>query len=251
MSPTTRQAVLTALDVLGYERPTQLRGERARLVGLVLPELQNPIFPAFAEVVGGRARPARVHAGALHPDRRRHHRSGVRRAAARPAGVGRGVRRRPVRPGAGAATATTSARRAQPAGGAHQRRRRWHRLPAGVVRRRHGHRAGLRHLDALGHRGSASLLGPRRPRAVATASWPPPCRPRPSRHRAPASARRAGDVLARGRPGRRRPAGRHRGHRRCICASDPLALGAIRAVRRAGPAACPATSRWSGSTTRR
>ena len=49
----TRQAVLTALDVLGYERPTQLRGERARLVGLVLPELQNPIFPAVADVVGG------------------------------------------------------------------------------------------------------------------------------------------------------------------------------------------------------
>lgn len=49
----TRQAVLTALDVLGYERPTKLRGERARLVGLVLPELSNPIFPAFAEVVGG------------------------------------------------------------------------------------------------------------------------------------------------------------------------------------------------------
>jgi DNA-binding LacI/PurR family transcriptional regulator len=45
--------VLTALDVLGYERPVKLRGERARLVGLVLPELQNPIFPAFAEVVGG------------------------------------------------------------------------------------------------------------------------------------------------------------------------------------------------------
>ena len=45
--------MLTALDVLGYERPTQLRGERARLVGLVLPELQNPIFPAFADVVGG------------------------------------------------------------------------------------------------------------------------------------------------------------------------------------------------------
>ncbi|MDX6312752.1 MAG: hypothetical protein QOF44_2216 [Streptomyces sp.] len=53
VSEGTRQAVLTALDVLGYERPTQLRGERARLVGLVLPELQNPIFPAFADVVGG------------------------------------------------------------------------------------------------------------------------------------------------------------------------------------------------------
>jgi DNA-binding LacI/PurR family transcriptional regulator len=53
VSDTTRQAVLTALDVLGYERPTQLRGVRARLVGLVLPELQNPIFPALAEGVGG------------------------------------------------------------------------------------------------------------------------------------------------------------------------------------------------------
>ncbi|MFC5287847.1 LacI family DNA-binding transcriptional regulator [Actinokineospora guangxiensis] len=52
VSEVTRSAVLTALDVLGYERPTQLRGERARLVGLVLPELQNPIFPAFADVVG-------------------------------------------------------------------------------------------------------------------------------------------------------------------------------------------------------
>jgi DNA-binding LacI/PurR family transcriptional regulator len=53
VSESTRQAVLTALDVLGYERPTKLRGERARLVGLVMPELQNPIFPAFAEVVSG------------------------------------------------------------------------------------------------------------------------------------------------------------------------------------------------------
>jgi DNA-binding LacI/PurR family transcriptional regulator len=53
VSASTREAVLAALDVLGYERPTQLRGERARLIGLVLPELQNPIFPALAEVVGG------------------------------------------------------------------------------------------------------------------------------------------------------------------------------------------------------
>src|SRR5690554_5000813 len=53
VSEATRQTVLTALDVLGYERPTKLRGEKARLVGLVLPELANPIFPAFAEVVGG------------------------------------------------------------------------------------------------------------------------------------------------------------------------------------------------------
>jgi DNA-binding LacI/PurR family transcriptional regulator len=53
VSESTRESVLTALDVLGYERPTQLRRGRARLIGLVLPELQNPIFPALAEVVGG------------------------------------------------------------------------------------------------------------------------------------------------------------------------------------------------------
>src|SRR5215470_14879074 len=53
ISDATRAAVLTALDVLGYDRPAKLRGERARLVGLILPELQNPIFPAFAEVAAG------------------------------------------------------------------------------------------------------------------------------------------------------------------------------------------------------
>ncbi|MGH8869552.1 MAG: LacI family DNA-binding transcriptional regulator [Actinomycetes bacterium] len=47
----TRQAVLTALDVLGYERPERLRVRRAGLVGLVLPEMDNPIFPAFAQVI--------------------------------------------------------------------------------------------------------------------------------------------------------------------------------------------------------
>jgi alanine racemase len=47
----TRQAVLTALDVLGYERPARLRKHSAGLVGLVVPELENPIFPMFAQVV--------------------------------------------------------------------------------------------------------------------------------------------------------------------------------------------------------
>jgi len=47
----TRQSVLTALDVLGYERPSRLRQHSAGLVGLVLPELDNPVFPAFAQAV--------------------------------------------------------------------------------------------------------------------------------------------------------------------------------------------------------
>src|SRR5258708_14432110 len=53
ISDATRAAVLTALDVIGYERPTQLRGRQPRMVGLVVPELQTPICPALAEVVGG------------------------------------------------------------------------------------------------------------------------------------------------------------------------------------------------------
>jgi DNA-binding LacI/PurR family transcriptional regulator len=47
----TRQAVLTALDVLRYERPSRLRAQPAGLVGLIVPELDNPVFSAFVQVV--------------------------------------------------------------------------------------------------------------------------------------------------------------------------------------------------------
>lgn len=47
----TLQQVLTALDVLGYERPAALRSTSVGLVGLVVPELVNPIFPAFAQAI--------------------------------------------------------------------------------------------------------------------------------------------------------------------------------------------------------
>lgn len=51
VAASTRQAVLTALDVLGYERPSKLRRSSAGLIGLVLPELTNPVFPMFAQVI--------------------------------------------------------------------------------------------------------------------------------------------------------------------------------------------------------
>ena len=51
VSTETRQAVLTALDVLGYQRPERLRKRSNGLVGLVVPELANPIFPAFAQLI--------------------------------------------------------------------------------------------------------------------------------------------------------------------------------------------------------
>jgi DNA-binding LacI/PurR family transcriptional regulator len=47
----TREAVLTSLDILGYDRPSRLRRKTADLVGLIVPELTNPIFPAFAQII--------------------------------------------------------------------------------------------------------------------------------------------------------------------------------------------------------
>jgi LacI family transcriptional regulator, repressor for deo operon, udp, cdd, tsx, nupC, and nupG len=54
VSGETRQAVLDALDVLGYERPEKLQPRAARLVGLIVPELTNPVFPEFAQHIESR-----------------------------------------------------------------------------------------------------------------------------------------------------------------------------------------------------
>ncbi|GLW13666.1 HTH-type transcriptional regulator MalR [Streptomyces sp. NBRC 13847] len=51
VAASTRQRVLAALDVLGHARPVRLRRRSAGLVGLVIPELTNPIFPAFAQII--------------------------------------------------------------------------------------------------------------------------------------------------------------------------------------------------------
>ncbi|PKH39629.1 LacI family DNA-binding transcriptional regulator [Nocardioides alpinus] len=48
VSPQARRQVLTAIDVLGYDRPARLRPRVGGLVGLVLPELENPFFPRLA-----------------------------------------------------------------------------------------------------------------------------------------------------------------------------------------------------------
>lgn len=47
----TRRQVLVALDVLGYERPEALHQTSRGLVGLIVPELSNPIFPMFAQEI--------------------------------------------------------------------------------------------------------------------------------------------------------------------------------------------------------
>ena len=49
VSDRTRSDVLLALDLLGYQAPLKLRRRPGGVVGLVVPELRNPVFPAFAE----------------------------------------------------------------------------------------------------------------------------------------------------------------------------------------------------------
>lgn len=51
VSPQMRRAVLTAIDVLGFERPRGLRPRSSGLIGLILPTMENPIYPLFAQVV--------------------------------------------------------------------------------------------------------------------------------------------------------------------------------------------------------
>ena len=51
VSGATRQSVLAALDLLGYERPASLTTKSVGLVGLVVPELTNPVFPAFVDAI--------------------------------------------------------------------------------------------------------------------------------------------------------------------------------------------------------
>ena len=51
VSSPTRQCVLTALDVLGYQRPTHLKPVTTGLVGLIVPELTNPVFANHAQAL--------------------------------------------------------------------------------------------------------------------------------------------------------------------------------------------------------
>jgi DNA-binding LacI/PurR family transcriptional regulator len=51
VSREVRQAVLAAMDDLGYERPDRARSATRGRVGIIVPDLTNPIFPAIAQAV--------------------------------------------------------------------------------------------------------------------------------------------------------------------------------------------------------
>ena len=205
--------MLTALDVLGYERPTQLRGERARLVGLVLPELQNPIFPALADVIGDAlaqhgltpllcTRTAGGVSEAEYVDLLLQHRvSGVVFAGGLYAHGRRAARPLPAAVGAAAA------------GGADQRRHRAPRLPAGVLRRRGRGGAGRRAPALARARADRDGAGHVGPRAVPAQAGVVPGGAGGAGRTSVRRRHRARAVLHRGRPGRRGQADRPRHHR--------------------------------------
>ena len=47
----TRRRVLDAAELLGYARPATLQARRVGLIGVVIAELGNPIFPVFAQAI--------------------------------------------------------------------------------------------------------------------------------------------------------------------------------------------------------
>ncbi|WP_026460809.1 LacI family DNA-binding transcriptional regulator [Schaalia suimastitidis] len=51
VSDDTRHRVLVAIDSLGYERPSHERAHGSRTVGIIVPELTNPVFAAFTHAM--------------------------------------------------------------------------------------------------------------------------------------------------------------------------------------------------------
>jgi LacI family transcriptional regulator, repressor for deo operon, udp, cdd, tsx, nupC, and nupG len=54
VAPATRRKVLQALRATGYAPRGPERDQRSPLVGMIVPELDNPVFPAFAQAIESR-----------------------------------------------------------------------------------------------------------------------------------------------------------------------------------------------------
>ena len=211
MAEATRDAVLTALDLLGGERPARLRQRRLGPDRPHHPRAGEPGLPDVRPGHRARADPGRLHHRALHPVAGRHDRGRLHRAAARPGHLRHHLRLRPARRHLGRARPLRQAGR-----------------PAATDR--HGQRGGARcgrSVHLLRRRGGGRAGGgaPRSRSATAASGWPSgrsgssrPSRKADGFRRAMRQIRRrarrgALALLGRGRPGRGRPAARRRGDR--------------------------------------
>ncbi len=232
IAPETRDAVLTALDVFGFERPGPLPRRDGRPGR---PGRARPAEPDLPDVRRGRlVAPGQAgsHAGALHPHRRRRLRGALHRL----------LLKHEV---AGILFIAASYADAGPELGRELRERR---VPIVLINaaddnagRRHRRvddgaavDQAFAHLTSLGHERIGLVLGPvgHVPSARKLAAFKAQQERRAPR-RELAKPDRAHRLLDRGRLRRGGPAA-GRAVTAIVCASDALALGAIRAVRRAG-----------------
>lgn len=51
VSEENRRAILRTMELLGYERPERMRTRSTGMVGLIVPELTNPVFPLIAQTI--------------------------------------------------------------------------------------------------------------------------------------------------------------------------------------------------------
>jgi LacI family transcriptional regulator, repressor for deo operon, udp, cdd, tsx, nupC, and nupG len=51
VSEENRRAILRTMEMLGYERPERMRTRNTGIVGLIVPELTNPVFPLIAQTI--------------------------------------------------------------------------------------------------------------------------------------------------------------------------------------------------------
>ena len=236
----TRQAVLTALDVLGYERPARLRQRSAGLVGLIVPELENPIFPAFAQVIeSALARQGYTPVLCTQTPGRRRTRTSTRRCCSSAASPGIIFVSRPARrhhhrprplPGAAPPRAcrscsSTATREGIDAPFISQRRR----APSMEL--------AVAHLVELGHTRIGLAVGPERfaPALRKIAGFREAMRRRLGlRGRRAAGSSRTLFSVEGGQAAA--AALLERGATAVVCGSDLMALGAIRAARAPGPA---------------
>ncbi|MEU2655786.1 LacI family DNA-binding transcriptional regulator [Streptomyces sp. NPDC007325] len=233
ISEATRTTVLTALEALGYERPTLLRDSGPRFVGLVLPDLRNPVYGTLAELLAsglaqrgltpvlcGRTEPGMSEAEQVERLVRRQV-SGVVCAGGRYAEADASHQHYRLLAERGIPCVLVNAA----VGGLG--------FPGVTCDDTLAAERAWRHLTSLGHERIGLLLGPadhvpslRKLRAAAEAAEAASI-PLPGRHVAhtrfsfEAGQAAAGRLLAQGLTG-------------LICASDPLALGAVRAARRRG-----------------
>jgi LacI family transcriptional regulator, repressor for deo operon, udp, cdd, tsx, nupC, and nupG len=233
VAESTRRDVLRAIAELGYEPVGVSRARRTTLVGLIVPELDNPVFPRFAQAIESRlaneglttvlctSTPAGMHEGDYIDVLLDHAVSGIVLVSGEHCDTGADHQRYRELTDRGVPTVVINGRAPDVP------------CPSVTVDFVAGARAAVTHLVALGHRRVGLALGPMRyvQSAELERGWSEGLEAAGLTRDdglvvetlfGLAGGRAAGDALL------------EQGATAMLCASDLLALGAVRAVRESG-----------------